>query len=71
MVFDGHAPEGGGVVGSGGESADAWIAREAARLRAEGEAFWLVTSDRGLRADASPGAERVIGGGSFLRDLGG
>jgi predicted RNA-binding protein with PIN domain len=68
VVFDGDAPE--GAVGSGAESADDWIARRAAELRAAGRPYWLVTSDRGLRARAGGGAERVIGGGGFLRELG-
>jgi hypothetical protein len=74
VVFDGEAPaaEAGasfGVAGSGSESADDWIVREAERLRGAGEAFWLVTSDRALRAAASAGAARVLGGGSFAREL--
>jgi predicted RNA-binding protein with PIN domain len=72
LVFDGRAPTVATpanveLVGSGGESADAWIARRAAELRAEQTSYWLVTSDRALREEASPGAERVIGGGAFLR----
>lgn len=63
VVFDGRAPD--GAIGTGAESADDWIAREAARLE---EPFWAVTSDRGLRARL-PGAERLIGGGSFAREL--
>jgi predicted RNA-binding protein with PIN domain len=74
LVFDGSAPPGdhGGtvaLVSTGGASADDWIAREAAALRERGERFWLVTSDRELRARAGPGAERTIGGGTFARDL--
>jgi hypothetical protein len=65
IVFDGRAPE--GAVGTTGESADDWIAREASRLEAP---YWLVTSDRGLRERAGDRAERTIGGGAFLRDLG-
>jgi predicted RNA-binding protein with PIN domain len=65
IVFDGRAPE--GAVGTTGESADDWIAREASRLE---EAYWLVTSDRGLRERAGGRAKRTIGGGAFLRDLG-
>jgi hypothetical protein len=53
------------VVFEGSESADDRIAREAAGL----ERYWLVTSDRGLRARAGGRAERVIGGGSFARQL--
>ena len=47
------------------ESADDRIVREAARL----ERYWLVTSDRELRRRAGAAAERVIGGGSFVREL--
>jgi predicted RNA-binding protein with PIN domain len=68
-VFDGPAPEapaGLEVVGTGEESADDWIARRAAELR---EPYLLVTSDRELRERAGGGAERVIGGGAFAREL--
>jgi hypothetical protein len=65
IVFDGRAPDGG--IGTAGESADDWIARAAAKLE---EPFWLVTSDRGLRARAGGRAERTFGGGAFLRELG-
>jgi hypothetical protein len=65
IVFDGRAPDGG--IGTAGESADDWIARAAAELE---EPFWLVTSDRGLRARAGRRAERTFGGGAFLRELG-
>jgi hypothetical protein len=64
IVFDGEAPE--GAVGVRGEIADDWIAREAAQLE---RPYWLVTSDRGLRERAGGKAERVIGGGSFAREL--
>jgi predicted RNA-binding protein with PIN domain len=64
IVFDGRAPDGG--IGTAGESADDWIARAAIELE---EPFWLVTSDRDLRARAGQGAERVLGGGAFLREL--
>ena len=74
VVFDGKPPLAvaspeATVFGSAPESADAWIARRAAELRANGARFWLVTSDRALRANAGRGAERVIGGGSFAREL--
>ena len=66
IVFDGRAPvEADDVVGTGGEIADDWIAREAPS-RAP---YWLVTSDRELRERAAGTAERVIGGGCFARDL--
>ena len=70
LVFDGTAPEAGAgervqVVGSGRESADDWLIREVpARPGA-----WLVTSDREVRERAGATAERVIGAGSFLRQL--
>ena len=47
------------------ESADDRIVREEARL----ERYWLVTSDRELRHRAGGAAERVIGGGAFVREL--
>jgi hypothetical protein len=65
LVFDGRAPEGG--VGTEEESADDWIARAASELD---EPYWLVTSDRELRGRAGGRAERTIGGGAFLRELG-
>src|SRR5262249_4190031 len=55
VVFDCDAPDAPvgprlSVAGTEGESADDWIARRTAELRAEGRSFWLVTSDRELRA---------------------
>jgi len=67
IVFDGRAPE--GAIGTGCESADDWLAREAARLAESGEPFWFVTSDRELRDRAGTQADKVIGGGSFVREL--
>lgn len=75
VVFDGRA--GGRVgrhdvspectaVGTGRESADDWIARAVGALH---EPYWLVTSDRALRARAGTRAERTVGGGGFLREL--
>jgi hypothetical protein len=32
-------------------------------------AVWVVTSDRELRRRVEPHAERIIGGGSFAREL--
>jgi hypothetical protein len=64
IVFDGdsteQAPD---LVGSGGRSADDVIAE------LDGP-FTLVTSDRGLRERVGDRAERTLGGGSFLRELG-
>ena len=66
VVFDGRAPvEADDVVGTGDEIADDWIAREASSC----VPYWLVTSDRELRKRAGNAAERVIGGGSFAREL--
>jgi predicted RNA-binding protein with PIN domain len=79
LVFDGQAPgsvlgaaeldERAALVGTGRESADDWIAREAGRLAQEDLELWLVTSDRGLRAIVGPNAARLIGGGTFASEL--
>ena len=68
VIFDGQAPAGG--IGTGHESADDWIARRAAELHRDGVPYWLVTSDRELRRRAGTYAERTIGGGGFLSELG-
>ena len=63
VIFDGDPPEAApDLLGSGGRSADDVIAE------LEGP-FTLVTSDRGLRERVGEKAEKVIGGGSFLREL--
>jgi hypothetical protein len=63
VVFDGPRPEDApDLLGSGGRSADDVIAELPA-------AFWLVTSDRALRERVGDKAERVLGGGSFLREI--
>ena len=79
VVFDGRAP--GGLVGEQGldgrctlvgtgcESADDWLIRRARRLASAGRPYWLVTSDRALRAAAGGAAETTIGGGTFARRL--
>jgi predicted RNA-binding protein with PIN domain len=74
VVFDGQAPSAATedrieVVGTGRESADDWIVRRAGELAAAHEPYWLVTSDRALRERTGGEAERVIGGGSFVREL--
>ena len=78
VVFDGKAPNGRGgdavnpkltVVGTDKETADDWIEREARRFASEGLSYWLVTSDRALRAQAGLKAKRTIGGGAFAREL--
>jgi hypothetical protein len=66
VVFDGSAPvEADDVVGSGAETADDWLARDTQDL----DGFWLVTSDRELHGRVGGRAERVVGGGAFLREL--
>ena len=79
VVFDGTAPgrvvgerevdERCVVVGTGPESADDWIERAAAQYAHARRRYWLVTSDRALRAAAGDGADRTIGGGGFAREL--
>lgn len=75
VVFDGGRPadrfvdERCAVVHTGGEVADDWIARRAAELEEEGRRYWLVTSDRELRARAGGAAERTFGGGGFLGQI--
>jgi hypothetical protein len=64
IVFDGAPPEEApDLVGSGARSADDVIAE------LDGP-FTLVTSDRGLRQRVGDRADRTVGGGSFLGDLG-
>ena len=48
-----------------GRNVQRWIAREAPKYAP----YWLVTSDRELRERAGQAAERVIGGGTFAREL--
>ena len=72
LVFDGDAPRRAAadecrVVGTGAETADEWLERAAGDHHAAARPYWLVTSDRALRAVAGRHAERVIGGGTFLR----
>src|SRR5204863_9859844 len=56
------------VVWEGETTADDAIAERAAEFAAAGAPYWLATSDRELRERAGASAERVIGGGSFLRE---
>ena len=53
------------LVGTGRESADDWLIREVPNR----PGAWLVTSDRALREAAGAEVERLVGGGSFLREL--
>jgi predicted RNA-binding protein with PIN domain len=54
------------VVWETEESADDTIAREVAEWEPP---VWVVTSDRELRRRVEPYAERILGGGSFAREL--
>ena len=54
------------VVWEGAEIADDRIAREVEELDPP---VWVVTSDRGLRERVTGRAVRLIGGGSFAREL--
>jgi hypothetical protein len=54
------------VVLEGRASADDQIARAAAELEPP---VWVVTSDRELRERVAPHVERIVGGGSFAREL--
>ena len=53
------------IFWEGDETADDAIVRAAEGL----ERYWVVSSDRELRRRAGGRAERVLGGGSFLRRL--
>ena len=54
------------LVWEGSESADDRLAREVRELDGS---VWVVTSDRELRERVSPYTERIVGGGSFAREL--
>jgi hypothetical protein len=54
------------VVWEGAETADDRIAREVTELEPP---VWVVTSDRELRRRVEPHVERILGGGSFAREL--
>jgi len=54
------------VVWEGAETADDRIAREVRELSPP---LWVVTSDRELRNRVADHVERIVGGGSFARQL--
>lgn len=54
------------VVWEGPETADDKIAADVRRLPPP---LWVVTSDRELRERVADRAERIVGGGSFAREL--
>jgi hypothetical protein len=64
IVFDGRAPEEAPDLVSARGSADDWLAAHARDYAP----YWLVTSDRELRERAGRDAEKIIGGGAFLRE---
>jgi hypothetical protein len=66
VVFDGPPPEPAPDLVGAEPSADDWLAAHAAEFIP----YELVTSDRELRARAGTQAERIVGGGAFLRELG-
>jgi hypothetical protein len=65
IVFDGPVPEDAPDV-VGAPDADDEIVLITTKLAAP---FWLVTSDRELRARVGDRAERTIGGGTFVAGL--
>jgi hypothetical protein len=54
------------VIWEGTESADDRIAREVGELEPP---LWVVTSDRELRERVRGYADRIVGGGTFAREL--
>ena len=63
IVFDGPPPEeAADLIGS--RHADDAIVDLAGRVA---EPWWLVTSDRGLRARVGDAPGRIVGGGAFVR----
>jgi predicted RNA-binding protein with PIN domain len=54
------------VVWEGSETADDRIAQDVQELASP---VWVVTSDRELRERVGAYAERIVGGGSFAREL--
>lgn len=54
------------VVWEGSETADDLIAAEVRRLA---RPLWVVTSDRELRGRVAAHVDRIVGGGSFAREL--
>ena len=65
IVFDGPAPEEAPDLASSRYADD-----EIVRLADEADGpVWVVTSDRGLRARLAGRADRIVGGGTFARNL--
>ena len=65
IVFDGGPPENAPDL-LGSRNADDAIVELASGLD---RPWWLVSSDRELRRRVGDGPERIVGGGSFVRDL--
>jgi hypothetical protein len=66
IVFDGPPPVDDPDLVAGRPTADDWLAEHAREF----VPYWLVTSDRELRKRAGSEAEKIIGGGRFLEELG-
>ncbi|MBN2452585.1 MAG: NYN domain-containing protein [Lentisphaeria bacterium] len=80
VVFDGQGPlssrearDGVTVVFSNGleesQNADEYLLRRLAASRSEGDSLWLVTDDRGLRADAELHCAAFVGAEDWYRYL--
>ena len=65
VVFDGMPPENAPDLAGAPHADDEIVARVE---RSEGE-VWVVTSDRGLRERVADHAVRIVGGGTFAREL--
>jgi predicted RNA-binding protein with PIN domain len=78
VTFDGAGPWRPGAVrisaevevfGTGGVEGDDVIARRAVASVRASQAYWLVTSDRGLQLLAGGGADRVVFADDFVAEL--
>src|SRR5436189_1377537 len=65
VVFDGTPPETAPDVTGAAHADDAIVEL----VEKAAGAVWLVTSDRGLRERVGDRAQRVTGGGAFVREL--
>jgi predicted RNA-binding protein with PIN domain len=57
------------VFGTGDVEGDDVLARQAVAAVRSGNAYWLVTSDRGLQLLAGGGADRTISADAFVAEL--
>ena len=65
IVFDGAPPADAPDLVGAAIADDEIVSIAAAR----DEPYWVVTSDRALRARLDDGPERILGGGSFARSI--